>query len=107
MITVEDIQKYLEVSPTYAQKLIDDASGDEEKAYKTFIRKLNEKLKTCSYGGYVMGVIEGVKHKYILYASDGWEMCSVIPLNDDLYNLGNLAGMYYRNIFKGNVSKKN
>lgn len=54
-----------------------------------------------------MGVIEGVKHKYILYASDGWEMCSVIPLNDDLYNLGNLAGMYYRNIFKGNVSKKN
>ena len=53
-----------------------------------------------------MGVIEGVKHKYILYASDGWEMCSVIPLNDDLYNLGNLAGMYYRNIFKGNVSKK-
>ena len=53
-----------------------------------------------------MGVIEGVKHKYILYAGDGWEMCSVIPLNDDLYNLGNLAGMYYRNIFKGNVSKK-
>lgn len=53
-----------------------------------------------------MGVIEGVKHKYILYTSDGWEMCSVIPLSDDLYNLGNLAGMYYRNIFKGNVSKK-
>lgn len=43
MITVEDIQKYLEVSPTYAQKLIDDANGDEDKAYKTFIRKLNEK----------------------------------------------------------------
>lgn len=43
MITVEDIQKYLEVSPLYAQKLIDDANGDEDKAYKTFIRKLNEK----------------------------------------------------------------
>ena len=40
MITVEDIQKYLEVSPIYAQKLIDDANGE---AYKTFIRKLNEK----------------------------------------------------------------
>lgn len=45
MITVEDIQKYLEVSPTYAQKLIDDANGDEDKAYKTFIRKLNEKTQ--------------------------------------------------------------
>lgn len=43
MITVKDIQKYLKVSPTYAQKLIDDANGDEDKEYKTFIRKLNEK----------------------------------------------------------------
>lgn len=32
-------------------------------------------------------------------------MCSVIPLGNDLYNLGNYGGIHTRKVFKGNVTK--
>lgn len=56
-------------------------------------------------GGKVMGLLEGHKQKYYLYQSDGWKMCSVIPLGDDTYKLGNFGGIHTRNAFKGNVTK--
>lgn len=50
-------------------------------------------------GGKAMGLLEGRKQKYYLYQSDGWKMCSVIPLGNDTYNLGNFGGMHTRNVF--------
>ncbi|MBM6127686.1 hypothetical protein H6L31_04955 [Staphylococcus epidermidis] len=52
-----------------------------------------------------MGLIEGHKQKYYLYQSDGCKICSVIPLDNDIYNLGDFDGIHTRNVFKGNVSK--
>lgn len=56
-------------------------------------------------GGTNMGLIDGYKKKYNLYQIDGWKMCSVIPLADDVFHIGNYAGMHYANIFKGNITK--
>ncbi|MCR6086842.1 DUF3269 family protein [Staphylococcus aureus] len=52
-----------------------------------------------------MGLREGYKDKYYLYTADGWKMCSVIPLAEDVFNIGNYAGMHFRNTFSGTVTK--
>ena len=52
-----------------------------------------------------MGLIENQPNAYDLFESDGWKMCSVIPLGNDLYNLGNYGGIHTRKVFKGNVTK--
>nr|DAI71546.1 MAG TPA: Protein of unknown function (DUF3269) [Caudoviricetes sp.] len=31
-------------------------------------------------------------------------MASVVPLTDDIYNLGNLAGMHFQKVFNDNVN---
>ena len=51
-----------------------------------------------------MGIIEGSK-KNIISMKVTVEMCSVIPLGNDLYNLGNYGGIHTRKVFKGNVTK--
>ena len=33
-----------------------------------------------------MGLIDGLKKQYMLYQIDGWEMCSVTPLEKILIN---------------------
>ncbi|MEC5300570.1 MULTISPECIES: hypothetical protein [Staphylococcus] len=43
MITVEFVKQNLECSDIYAQKFIEWANGDENKAYDLFIQKLNER----------------------------------------------------------------
>ena len=40
-----------------------------------------------------MGLIDGLKKQYMLYQIDGWEMCSVTPLGEDTFKLGNYAGI--------------
>lgn len=39
-----------------------------------------------------MGLLEGYSHRYILYAEDGEKAYQVIPLGDDVNNLGSLCG---------------
>ena len=41
-----------------------------------------------------MGLIDGLKKQYMLYQIDGWEMCSVTPLGEDTFKLGNYAGIH-------------
>ena len=53
-----------------------------------------------------MGLREGYKDKYYLYTLDGWKMCSVIPLAEDTFNIGNYAGMHFQKVFNGNVNKE-
>ncbi|RIM52304.1 hypothetical protein [Staphylococcus capitis] len=53
-----------------------------------------------------MGLIENQPNAYSLYESDGWKMCSVIPIAEDTYNLGNYAGMHFQKVFNGNVTKE-
>ncbi|NFZ39255.1 hypothetical protein G0Y05_05950 [Staphylococcus aureus] len=43
MITKEFLKTKLECSYVYAQKLIDEAQGDENKLYDLFIQKLAER----------------------------------------------------------------
>ena len=45
-----------------------------------------------------MGLREGYKDKYYLYTIDGWKMCSVIPLAEDTFNIGNYAGMHFQKV---------
>lgn len=45
-----------------------------------------------------MGLLEGVKKKYYLYSEDGEKAFTIIPLNKDVNNVGNLSGMRYRKI---------
>lgn len=52
-----------------------------------------------------MGLIDGLKKQYTLYQIDGWKMCSVTPLGEDAYKLGNYAGIHFRNTFSGTVTK--
>lgn len=33
-------------------------------------------------------------------------MCSVIPLAEDVFNIGNYAGMHFQKVFNGNVTKE-
>lgn len=56
-------------------------------------------------GGNQMGLIDGLKKQYTLYQIDGWEMCSVTPLGEDTFKLGNYAGIHFRNTFSGTVTK--
>lgn len=51
-----------------------------------------------------MGLREGYKDKYYLYTLDGWKMCSVIPLAEDVFNIGNYAGMHFQKVFNDNVN---
>ncbi|MFZ7646577.1 hypothetical protein ACO1B2_07885 [Staphylococcus saprophyticus] len=46
MITKQFIEKNLECSDVYAQKLIDYAQGDEKVLYELFIQKLNKRRNT-------------------------------------------------------------
>ncbi|HDK7821460.1 TPA: hypothetical protein PT544_002234 [Staphylococcus aureus] len=43
MVTKEFLKTKLECSDMYAQKLIDEAQGDENKLYDLFIQKLAER----------------------------------------------------------------
>ncbi|HDD7493011.1 TPA: hypothetical protein PBL18_002045 [Staphylococcus aureus] len=43
MVTKEFLKTKLEYSDVYAQKLIDEAQGDENKLYDLFIQKLAER----------------------------------------------------------------
>ncbi|MEX2956296.1 hypothetical protein AB4M78_07505 [Staphylococcus pasteuri] len=43
MITLQDIKQNLKCSDVYAQKLIDDAQGDEKRLEDTYYRKLAER----------------------------------------------------------------
>ncbi|XAF69605.1 hypothetical protein QQM35_05890 [Staphylococcus hsinchuensis] len=43
MITLQEIKQNLECSDVYAQKLIDDAQGDEKRLEDTYYRKLAER----------------------------------------------------------------
>lgn len=43
MVTIDEIKQNLECSDVYAQKLIDDAQGDEKKLEDTYYRKLAER----------------------------------------------------------------
>ena len=46
-------------------------------------------------GGNQMGLIDGLKKQYTLYQIDGWKMCSVTPLGEDTFKLGNYAGIHF------------
>ena len=46
-----------------------------------------------------MGIIEGSK-KNIISMKVTVGMCSVIPLGNDLYNLGNYGGIHTRKVLK-------
>ncbi|MCG1374795.1 hypothetical protein K4U50_06380 [Staphylococcus epidermidis] len=52
-----------------------------------------------------MGLIDGLKKQYMLYQIDGWKMCSVTPLEEDTFKLGNYADIHFRNTFSGTVTK--
>ena len=53
-----------------------------------------------------MGLREGYKDKYYLYTLDGWKMCSVIPLAEDVFNIGNYAGMHFQKSIQWQCNKK-
>ena len=53
-----------------------------------------------------MGLREGYKDKYYLYNHRRLKMCSVIPLAEDVFNIGNYAGMHFQKVFNGNVTKE-
>ncbi|MDU5423108.1 MAG: hypothetical protein E6130_11610 [Staphylococcus epidermidis] len=53
-----------------------------------------------------MGLIDGLKKQYTLYQIDGWKMCSVTPLGEDTFKLGNYAGIHFRNTFSGTEKLK-
>ena len=42
----------------------------------------------------------------ITYIHRRLEKCSVIPLAEDMFNIGNYAGMHFQKVFNGNVTKE-
>jgi len=42
--------------------------------------------------------------KFYLFNERQEVMASVVPLTNDIYNLGNLAGMHFQKVFNDNVN---
>lgn len=51
-----------------------------------------------------MSLLTHYHKKFYLFNERQEVMASVVPLTDDIYNLGNLAGMHFQKVFNDNVN---
>ncbi len=79
----------------YAQKLIDEAQGDENKLYDLFIQKTCRTSHTPRCRRILRSVKKCRKKKYYLYREDGTEDIKVIKYKENENEVYSLTGAHF------------